>query len=297
MDFVTIVFYNPVELALLKLQAYSFKFVDPTIINTIYVIYNDTDTNKEAFLKEFEKIKKFYPKRLIVEVVTLDQLKLNFNHSSWFNQQITKLEISRLISSEYYVLLDSKNHFVREIYLSDFIDEGKPILFVDDPGSMINYYQNCLTYYGIYQVSESPSTKKFLTTTPYIIKTQDCREMINHIETKEKIVFSEFFKNNPGKYTEFYLYSTYLLFSDKIKNYVLKPMASISIFGSDPKIHAFNTFDKKKVILTNEKLKTFGLHRGVIQYLDAEYKQNLLNLYSNFYDEVIVEWIKNEILK
>ena len=40
MDFVTIVFDNQKEIDLLKIQLISFTYVDPNIINNIYVLFH-----------------------------------------------------------------------------------------------------------------------------------------------------------------------------------------------------------------------------------------------------------------
>lgn len=46
-DFVTIIYNNNIEKELMKLQAYSFVKVNPNIINSIVVIYNEKDKDKE----------------------------------------------------------------------------------------------------------------------------------------------------------------------------------------------------------------------------------------------------------
>jgi hypothetical protein len=292
--FITIVYNDEIELSLLKLQAHSFRFVNPSIVHAIYIVLNDKDDHfTEKFTKE---IRPFYPVALPLKIVFLDDLHLNFKKSDWFNQQIIKLEISKRVESKYYVVLDGKNHFVRETGIADFMDSetGKPFLFVGDPGTMNQYYYHCLDYFGISDIC--PSKQQLLTTTPFLIQTDPCREMLKYIEDREKTTFASFFKSNQYKYTEFYLYSCYLLWTDNIKNVVLKPPFCICIFNADPILYPFNQFKNKKTILSDPSKKVFGLHRSVIPYLDNEYKQNLYQLYSHFYSYEIVQLIQKDII-
>ena len=44
--------------------------------------------------------------------------------------------------------------------------------------------------------------------------------------------------------------------------------------------------------MTSPKVKIFGLHREAVKKMDNDYKQNLLNMYSNFFDEQTCKLIK-----
>lgn len=283
MDFVTIVFNDKTELMLLKLQAYSFRFVDPHTVHTIYIVSND-DIDNKLYRQELKKIQRLYPTTMKTQIVSLNDLHLSFQRTDWFNQQIIKLEISKLITAPCYVILDAKNHFIRYTQQCDFIDKdtNQPILFLDNPGSMLHYFHNCMAYWGDTDFL-LPDNKNLLTTTPYVIQTQDCRDMLREIERKEKTDFSTFFKLNLCKYTEFYLYSCFLISSNRIQNYSFHPPNCVAIFNADPQLHEFNRFEKKSVVLTDERIKVFGLHRNAIPYLDDTYKENLLELYRHFY--------------
>jgi hypothetical protein len=55
----------------------------------------------------------------------------------------------------------------------------------------------------------------------------------------------------------------------------------------------WNTYDKKKDAITNPNVKVFGLHREAVGRIDDDYKNNLMTLYSNFYDKKTCDMIKS----
>lgn len=122
-DFVTVVYSDEIEIKLLKLQAHSFSFVYPDIINNILVIFNDKKSlNEQMRNKFYDEIIECYPVELIdkVKLLFLEDLNLDFDYSNWFTQQLIKLEISKHVTSDYYVVLDSKNHFIKIITMDYF---------------------------------------------------------------------------------------------------------------------------------------------------------------------------------
>lgn len=291
-DFLTLSFNDNVEIALLQLQAISFKYVLPTMIDhigKIFIFYNDKGIDKIEFIKQYYPLA-LRPKVCIIYRDTIMKQCEN-EKSNWRNQQYFKLYISKYIESEYYVVLDGKNHFIRDINLNDFISNDKPKLFLNNPGEMINYYNNCLFYFNI----DNPFTYKYddiskkpignnilLTTTPFIFIKKQVSNLINFIENKEKKTFYDFFMKNIS-ITEFYLYSTYLIFSNNIDKHAMvqRNNYSITIFNN-PNLD-FNKFEHKKVAITDPKVKVFGLHRESVKNMDDDYKQNLLNLYAHFF--------------
>lgn len=296
-DFVTIVFNNNIEIELLKLQAISFKYVEPKNIGKIFVFYNDSGNDKIDF------IKKYYPKKLLskVNIIYRDKIFNKYEKSSWRNQQYFKLYISNYVLSKYYVILDGKNHFIRKTVLTDFIKNGKPKLFLSQPGNMIKYYKNCLSYFKIkdpfnykYKNDYSKTIGKntLLTTTPYIFIKEQVINLINYIENKEKMTFYDFFKKKKN-ITEFYLYSTYLIFSGNIKKHelILKNNFAITIFRNPNE--CWNKYKNKKQAITNKNVKILGLHRVAVKNMDDNYKKNLLTLYSNFFDDKTCSMIKS----
>ena len=309
-DFVTIVYDNETELNLLKLQAHSFKFIDRSLLNDIIIVYNDK--NPSNFKKTFKRnILPFYPRNFQhkVKIITLEDLNIKLE-SSWNSQQIVKLEISKLIQSEYYVMLDAKNHFIRKVNYRTFFKNGKPAIFLNNPGKMIRYYYNCLDYFEAQDPFNYKKTGKgneiLLTTTPYLFHTEDVKDLLKFIENKEKTPFPIFFQQNRNL-TEFYLYSTYLIYTNKIKNCWMCPSICKILYGE---INRAEVEGRINQCLLNTNIKCFGLHRKFVKDVseaqaeeintewnenDNTYKKNILIFYSNFYDKETIDFIGNEI--
>jgi len=121
MDLVTIIFHHETEMKLLKLQAASLYYVQEHLIHTIYVLCHDKDPLSDGDKKN---IVACYPPLLQSRVVILHSLTLDprFTTTSWTTQQIVKLLVSRCVKSSYYLVLDSKNHFIRPVSFSDYFD-------------------------------------------------------------------------------------------------------------------------------------------------------------------------------
>lgn len=302
-DFLTLVFNDETEIGLLKLQAISFQYIQPSMrdqIGNIFIFYNDTGIYNETGI---EFLKQYYPEELRckVSIIYRDTIMSPPVKSSWRNQQYFKLYCSRYIESKYYVVLDGKNHFIRDINSDDFFLNGKPKLYLHNPGTMIRYYKGCLSYFSIhdpfhynYDIEENKAIgdKILLTTTPFIFITQQVSDLINYVEEKESKSFYDFFMKK-NSITEFYLYSTYLIFSNNIDQHeMVKQNKFVITIYNNPNLD-WNKFDRKKEAIINSNVKVFGLHRAAVKTMDDEYKQNLLLLYANFFDETTGSIIKS----
>jgi hypothetical protein len=302
MDFITITFNNNIDLDLLKIQALSFKYVDIELINKIIIIFNDDNELIGKFNNIFyNEVKQLYPIKYqkLIKVIYLKDLNLNFKESNWFTQQIVKLKIAMKVSTKYYIILDSKNHFIKNITVDDFFDTktSKPILYYNMQGdSMLKYYNNTLDYFNV----TCPNNKtihpnyKIQTITPYLFITEYVIRLINNIEQKEQMSFETFFiKTN--LYTEFYLYFSFLLYSNKENEYEYKLdlMPVLTIGPQDPKDVFYNSWEYKLNILKTSYINTMALHRHSIYILDAEYKSCLLQFYKTYFNDVELQYFQS----
>jgi hypothetical protein len=297
MDFVTIVYNDAIELNLLKLQALSFSYVDASLVNNIYIMYNDSG------ILNRDDIVTYYPEdfRDKVSIVYLTDVCATASEtkSSWYSQQVMKLLIANLVKSNYYLVLDGKNHFIRNITRSEYFDnDDKPRLFVYNPGKMLQLYYNCLEYYKIkcpFNYKDGINNK-LLTTTPYLMNKYDVLEMMQYIEHKEKESLIHFFMKNNTKYCEFYLYSTYLILTDKIKHYCLTEKNFRSIMAAP--LIAWNSSEvASNDVFNNNLIKIFGMHRRAIPLMDDNDKQTLLTMYKTVYNDAVVSFIKTYLLR
>ena len=151
LDFVTITFSDTREMNLLKIQAHSFKLVNTAIINKIYIIFNEPSKFFHLFNSTFNNmILQFYPDdiRDKIKLLSLSDINITDNErSTWFSQQRVKIEIAKLIKSPYYVVLDSKTHFINKIDNDFFFNKGKPRLYFNTINpEMLTYYNNCFKF-------------------------------------------------------------------------------------------------------------------------------------------------------
>jgi hypothetical protein len=299
-DIVTVIFNDNKELILLKLQAYSFHLVDEKIINNIYIVFNDSISYFENFkINFYEDIINYYPKNLLdkIKILNIEDIGLKFNMSSWFTQQIIKIKISNYVESKYYIVLDGKNHFKEKITYNTFFDKfNKPKLAYETHGdAMLKYYFNCLEYFGLEcPINHKYHNLKIQTITPFIFIKDVCSDLINFIENKEKTTFYNFIDGSK-KYTEFFLYYSFLVYSKKTDLYNYSYNTNVITIGAvDPKIYSFNSWDHTKNYLMDENVNVISFHRGSLQYLDNDYKDNLYTFYENYYKkEKITNLIKS----
>jgi hypothetical protein len=303
-DFVSIIFYNKTEINLLKIQLFSFIFVDTNIINNIYILFNDSkDKNKQFETEYLTCIKNYVPIHLIEKVKIIyitDLIYLDKPYlTNWFSQQFAKIYISKIINSKYYIILDSKNIFIKNIDISYFILDNKIKMYYSSHNdALLNYYNNCFNYFGIKNVLEFNPYKHPLyiqTTTPFIFITQECADMINFIENKENKNLYEFFLTE--KYTEFFLYYSWLCFkNNNNNNYVfLNEQINNAIIGPyNPDIYNWNKWENKINHINKYNCRIISISSKCVGVIDDSYKNNIHKFISDiFKDKMINDTIQN----
>ena len=117
--------------------------------------------------------------------------------------------------------------------------------------------------------------------------------MIREIEVKENVSFKDFIKKK-RKYTEFYLYYSYLCFHDLDKLYLhnsdMIPVLTIGNKGTDK----HSSIKHKLRKLQKFNINVISLHRNSIITFDDNYKSNLFDIYAKYYDDInTLSLIKN----
>lgn len=308
-DIVTILYNDKIEIELIKLQAYSLKFVDRDIINKVYIIWNDLGECP------IEDIIPFYPDYIRDNVHLkngIDILGIEVK-SSWYNQQILKILAATFVESEHYLILDGKNHFIRNVTYKDYInDDGTQKLFLSHVSpSCLVFYDNCLKYFNIkdpFNINTQYLSYTIVIHTPFVMSKLISLELINYIQDKEKTSFLNFFMSiikspKENHICEFYLYSTYLIFTNRLNKTMLYPTKSSKIHGISSSSESYiyenigwASISKIESAIKNPHINCFGIHRRAPTYLSDTYKSKLLELYELFYDKDICEFIKTSIL-
>ena len=304
-SFFTIFFDNSQEIELLKLQAASFDFVDESMVSKIILMYNEDS----SFLKKDEIIRyypaKFRSKIKFLKLSHIKELK-GVVCLPWHRQQLLKLLISRYIQTSSYIVLDSKNHFIRPVTFDTFFDCNKNAkLFQGYPGDMLPNYIVSLDLFGLLSTSESleefgihESGECHITTTPFTFDTKLARELIEYIHYKTQTEFCEFFLKSDT--TEFYLYTAYLYFKKLVNSEMIERVPCVYLMGGGS-TEDWNKPASKKNIINNKKIKMLGIHRKNIESVMSQLdKDTMIEYYSGlkvpFLDELEKIYKRNKAL-
>ena len=205
-DFVTVTFSD--ELSLLAIQATSFaKHVDSNIVGTIFIVVNEADFRAvEAVIKR----KILWRYKHLKDAVKIVNGWLPSLADGWKRQQVLKLAIARKIQTESFVILDSKNHFIRPFGREQIVSPDNKLYSVryDIYEPFQEGFERACCYFG-YE-GEPPVKAALPTTTPYFMVSDLAKRLIGYIEAKEGKPFEEVF-HELDLYTEFYSYYAFLL--------------------------------------------------------------------------------------
>ena len=303
MDFVSILYDNKIEYDLLKLQLYSFRFVDESIINNIYLLFNDEADKNKKFEEEYlSSIEGFVPIHLkskieiiyITDLISLDKPYI----SDWFSQQFAKIYVSRIVKSSIYIVLDVKCIFIRPINKNTFFIDGKIKLYNEglDCDKMVEFYKNCFNYFGIdnYE-SYRHSDREVTCSPPFTFITQECKKLVQYVEDKENMNLYDFF--NLRKYTEAYFYFAWLCFTNnKRYDFVNEYHKTVIIGPLDPKIYEFNSWKYKIEFINNNEANIICIHRKCIDILDNNYKNNIIEFINNLFKNSEIDTLLRNLL-
>ena len=261
-DFVTICYFK--EIHLLKLQARSFaKMVDPGIVGKIFVIANGPSA---------EFVVDYFTREIAGEYGPLSERVILLHHRQvapempdwghgWRTQQVLKLCIARHVEQKFYVVMDSKNQFVRHVDLSHLIsDEGRPRAWT------ASYRQNSEEHmrasFGYFDIDPEPYIDSlFPSITPIILEKTVVTRMVDYISDKESMPFEIFFVMMPARnLTEFLLYYAYILkLGINIKEYYATSQKFMVTLFLD-KVSCDNRFQSVMFEASRDDIFAFGVH-------------------------------------
>lgn len=195
------------EVDLLVHQARSFaRFLQDDSVTSVIVIDN---TSRGLSAGNVRKLGSAYG-RVWPRVEILRPRDITYVPSStgWRSQQILKLALARRIQTSHYVVLDAKNHLIRDFELGDYVGENgvskvPAYSFIRHP--LRPSLEHVLEYVGLGGVDLSSFSA---TTTPFPLDTKLVRSMLDDIQTRSERSFEEEFLAND--LTEFFLYSAWV---------------------------------------------------------------------------------------
>lgn len=196
------------DLSLLALQARSIALFFPD--NEIYqitIIVNDPEPDECVRIFE-DQIRPLYgdsQKKIELHVSVVD------DGAGWLSQQAIKLEAVSNSKSEYSLICDAKNHFIRCVNFDTFVDDfGRSSTnLVKTFGARQRWLKSSLKYFDVDSVfCDRPSLP---TITPYCMCSKYVKEMVALIEAREQSSLRQWFINKRSSETEFLLYYAFLL--------------------------------------------------------------------------------------
>jgi hypothetical protein len=187
--------------------------------------------------------------------------------SGWYRQQALKLLISRKIETPRYILLDAKNHLINHM--------SRPTVESRDGKFMYSYIhsyrehtlrhlvENACRYFGV----EEKATERFMpTVTPFAISTQVARELLDHVERRERRDFAHVFlaRDESNRVTEFGLYAAYLIHSGRgfTSLYDLTGPKFRTIWGD-------MEYNLPRILERADNSTFFSVHRTAFRNLDS----------------------------
>jgi hypothetical protein len=196
------------DLAAQVLQARSIRrFMPAADIGRIFFIYNDTqDSSGDAL---FHELATLLPRQArIAHFSDFGVDAAGVERDGWTTQQVLKLEVSRMVQAENYLVLDAKNHFIAPTSRNDFISEaGRLFARVSEDRDVapltyaLNYLQVPTRQHPICGIWGH---------TPFVIKTAPARELVEHLMARDGQSLTRTFFNHHRKLTEFQLYQAFL---------------------------------------------------------------------------------------
>lgn len=264
MDLVVVGFTG--ELRALKLQARSLRlFMNDGTFNRIFVIVNDT---------AFSAFKAYFETEILPEygghasrAVLIDYRELTggaVRKIGWRSQQALKLLAARHVEADQFLILDSKNHFIRPFDLDVFVSaDGKLLMHQTTINPRFrDHFNAACAYFG---VENGPAIEQALpTTTPFVMSTTATRDLLEIVERREKEDFMSFFLRN-RLFNEFYFYYAFLISQPELfkATYQMRSKVAVSFFAG-----AAETADRIRLLmpaLDRQEICCTGVHRHIFK--------------------------------
>ena len=288
-DIVTVSFRG--ELHLLKLQARSFRVnLSPDDVGDILIIINDDDI--EGFVEHFER--EVAPEygahfasrlKLIAHSVIMDAA---LERPGWRTQQTLKLMAARYVRSPYYLLLDTKNHFIKKTKVADFFSiTGQPLTYESPVGGTLEkYFHPSLAFFDVDAAPHLATAMPAVT--PYVIETQLALKLLSAVEMKSGVDFPTFFHRKNRLVTEFFLYFAFLAAEpERRARYETAEPRAVTLFGIWPETE--DKFRWAMSQLLRPSICMFGLHRNRWGKLTESQRTQIASLWADagLFDDVV----------
>ena len=247
------------------------RFVDKGLIAKIHLINNarNPDLGELLYTRDIAPALGGLADRTVLHPASRFGVEHNGGHDAYIFQQILKLKISEIIETQHYLLLDTKNHFIKPAGKADFFGEtGKPLSHHVKHGG---YLETCLKASLEFMGTEGVDPKNWAlpTVTPYMMNTQTVKDLCIAIREKGYETLKDAFEAN-NKITEFLLYFAFIAKTTGVNaQYEIAKRNYATLFASYPQTD--EAFDHVIGSTRLPEVTSFAVHsRRFAQLSDKE---------------------------
>jgi hypothetical protein len=244
MNFVTVTCSRDFNMMLL--QAHSMKFVNDNI--THYVIIQDNKIELEQWQNALSS---YYDRHKLILLPNLIQDELVLKQGGWQQQQVLKFKISKFVTTEDYLVLDSKNFFIKPFNVSDWcVLHGHGAQFVykpNDPIKTFNIDNFLLSVSSAYNKKIPNIMNEYYT--PFKLN----KKIVDSINIDDNATLFTDYRNR--KPSEFALYNFFIPDEEIHKCSSPTPLVR-NYFKTIPSVEELEKM--------YEKLSVIGIHRNLI---------------------------------
>lgn len=267
----------------LELLARSLRlYADPDLFGRIYIVLNDPAIRrfrwaiKKRVLPEFGTLA---GRVVLVDPCTIvDRPNVK---NGWRSQQALKLLMARMVKAPQFLVLDTKNHFIRPVGRDAMIAaDGRLLTHMYSLNRhFVGHFETACRYFGVEDVDTSAHAMP--TTTPFVMSTSVVRELLEVVERREDKPFFDFFMKNT-ELTEFYFYYAYILSAPGRFEalYKIRSTPNLTLFRIDAR--SVERISAMLPILDQPDVYCFGVHRLVFEVGIPESRQRAGEVWQRF---------------
>lgn len=271
----TVTFSGDLRLTVLQILSVD-RLFDLTGVGEYVVVANDADPAPMR-----EELERHLEGRISNElrgklrIIERADIPRGGSGQGWRGQQVIKLALCEIVVSEHYLMLDAKNHFVRESSVDDFFHEGKPKTFIKDTTSNWTKYVKA-SLEAMDGLTEERLARKMPTTTPYMFITREVQALIARLDAKYDRPIDKAMQQTTWS-TEFFLYYAHLVTTYDELPYADMPPLNRTLYTSWPQDH------KQAMSMIEEaaagEVPMFGLHRKRLPQLSQSQQAAITSMW------------------
>jgi len=255
------------EIRMLELQARSIsQHADPAFIGNIYVVSNEPRFSrfKKMFYQDvFDAYGEFKNR---VRLVDGKKMLHSFRKKGgWVRQQILKLLAVHFVAADYFLILDSKNHFIRTLSEPTLFTAKGKMRTVTYPlnAAFTEEFIHACQLFGV-EPADADFVNAMQQTTPYLANKGLVKRTLAETERLLVTDFESAFINS-GPFTEFYLYYAFILSEPGLFEKWYSSEKNFNVTFWNPATETAESFENKLHIINQTHTCSIGIHKRYIK--------------------------------